>query len=896
MRKRPKISQNATQGKPFEGALNDFGSALCGHFEHNFGLKIKSTYPKLAESLQHTVGGFCLRVILQEFAAANSLSLPRNRSSYNRLVNSLYSDEWGDYLFSQYPELNRLAHSVQDRLNYTKHVVEKFYRISERDAEFLGIKKSAAVLDAQPQGDVHSQGSSTLRLTFEDGTHLYYKPSHVGNIFLVQRLLEMINPHLKAPLYSPRTVGTDSAHWQEEVISSQDTTAPDRYYQYGAWMALSDALSLIDLHMENVLETKSGPVIIDFECFPSTDYKNRNLRSPLPKIARSGLLPAPFTFVANAPLVDWSALAGVIDGTPESWAMHFIKDDGLPTVHLTEQAHQTTTERLNSQGKLVPSPCNELSLKTGYADAQHALSVIGWPKVRSLADLYQPEVRIVVRATQIYQNCLRRSSYPEYLRNPESRKATLRSWLSPESIDSEILEKEVSELCNFSIPAFHVSANSTSLGGAEIFKPIEMLEISFAEATSSLRTRQVDRYVRQIFEVRQENPVVMPPVLHNAKIKNRPDRREKLEIIYSVVDSICALGHSSSLGPTWINAQKDQDGTWVQNGYSPYLYSGVAGTYLALSEAALHVNHPPKIRRPLEHLLNNLRFHLKKCLSVPDQMLSTGLFEGVGGILYALSLDASSSELEEITTAFYKLAEERLEHLGYDLISGTSGVLILASRLAKMEILPAQTRQLQLACLQHLTRNSKLDSNGLRLWDKDEDWIGGLSHGPAGVAWAVRETAFAHEYAFLGEDAWRTQYSLLNPDGTSWRNRNLSQETPLCAWCHGTEGIALMLHLTARECPDSSSQSVALRNAPLPSEPSLCHGLAGRYLSLHELGHKKEADTAAIKLWHYAKRNLHEITALDDSLMTGRAGILLALLHDYTCGATINPLKIQFRG
>lgn len=113
---------------------------------------------------------------------------------------------------------------------------------------------------------------------------------------------------------------------------------------------------------------------------------------------------------------------------------------------------------------------------------------------------------------------------------------------------------------------------------------------------------------------------------------------------------------------------------------------------------------------------------------------------------------------------------------------------------------------------------------------------------------------------------------------------------------YGTEGIALMLHLTARECPDSSSQSVALRNAPLPSEPSLCHGLAGRYLSLHELGHKKEADTAAIKLWHYAKRNLHEITALDDSLMTGRAGILLALLHDYTCGATINPLKIQFRG
>lgn len=893
---RPKISQDKEQRKPFKGALNDFGSALCDHIASVFDLDIASAHPAVVESLHVTVGGFCLRAILQEFAYAHSLSLPRNRESYYRLVNSLFSDEWREYLFSQYPELNRLAKGLEGRLNFSKSIVAEFQNISKQDAAILGIKKEAAVLDVQPRGDFHSHGSSTVRLTLDDGTNLYYKPTHAGNTLLVQSLLEIINPDIKAPLHSPRTVATDSGHWQADINSSKNkSAAPDRYYQYGAWLAVSDALGLTDLHMENVLETEDGPVIIDFECYPSTDYRSRNLRNPLPKIARSGLLPAPFTLVANAPLVDWSALGGEIDNPPESWAMHFIEDDGLPTIHLTEAPQSNSTGRDNRKTNLAPSHSNELALTSGYADTQRVLNQVGWEEVKSLVDFHQPELRVVVRATQIYQNCLRRSSYPKYLRDAVTRTSALRSWLSSESVDSEILEKEISELSDFLIPSFRISINSTHLGGAEVYKPLEMMEASFAEATSPQRTRQVERYIRQIFEVRRDNPVVMPPVTYN-RINGRSDSIEKLEAISSIVESISTLGHSSSLGPTWINAQKDQEGSWVQNGYSPYLYSGVAGIYLSLAETVKHAKIPADLRISVKNSLNSLRFHLRTLLDDPDMMLSCGLFEGAGGILYALSSDASISELEEAATAFCNLTDERLHLIGYDIISGTSGVLLLASRLKRIGILPERMLRLQLSCINHLAQSSEIGMNNLRMWDKDEDWVGGLSHGPAGVAWSVRESDFSHQYSPLAEDAWRTQSSLLLSDGFSWRNRNLSQETPLCAWCHGTEGIALMLHLTSQETRDFATQKNALRDAPLPADPSLCHGLAGRYLTLYELGLKEEAEAAINKLWHYASKDLDELVALDDSLMTGRAGILLALLHDYTGGMTMNPLKVQLGG
>ena len=103
---------------------------------------------------------------------------------------------------------------------------------------------------------------------FASGLRLVYKPRAVSIERVFGDLIAWINRDFDAPLEVLRVLDRGSYGWVEFAghEPQPDRDAVDRYFrQSGALMCLTWALRARDLHMENVVATAAGPVLIDLE-------------------------------------------------------------------------------------------------------------------------------------------------------------------------------------------------------------------------------------------------------------------------------------------------------------------------------------------------------------------------------------------------------------------------------------------------------------------------------------------------------------------------------------------------------------------------------------------------------------------------------------------------------
>lgn len=313
---------------------------------------------------------------------------------------------------------------------------------------------------------------------------------------------------------------------------------------------------------------------------------------------------------------------------------------------------------------------------------------------------------------------------------------------------------------------------------------------------------------------------------------------------------------------TWFGYFADRpDGDELKQGvYSTLgtnLYTGTAGVAHFLTEL-YRATGDEEIRNTA---LGSMKHSLFQSEHSPADH---SLFTGSAGIAWSGAYLGEVLESDELADHSLRLARTiaspQVLDGEFDIMSGDAGTIIALLSLwdiYKEDFLVTGAIRFG----DHLLQSARTERGGYA-WrskhDRQHPSLAGLSHGAAGVAWALAEL-----YDVVGDKRYSSaclraveyERSWFDADIGNWpdlrhapsRTRTHSQETPLpfaSYWCHGAPGIALSrirAHevlgdevyrddaLTALSTTDSAAKQMIDQRI---SDFSLCHGLAGMGLIL----------------------------------------------------------------
>lgn len=329
--------------------------------------------------------------------------------------------------------------------------------------------------------DAHAGGHFVLRVCFQGGGCLYYKPRPVTGEWLWHGLLDAIarlDPELRLP--ASRVLGDGSRldyGWASSVLPEDESLAENsderpesnsagtlNYWNAaGAMLCLAQHARLTDLHLGNIVATRRGPAVTDAECFATPEIQLRQdvkvspdyaaISDALASLVSTGLLPR--RSATGYP--DVSGLFG--HAAPVSgvklprWV---VSRDGRYRLTVVDAELVAHPNALIQASAIAVLP----QILSGYRRAADLLlrvreTLIG-PGTRWLAVLEKVHApRILVRDTLIYGMLLTQSLEPRYLHSWHRRRRAILTGLDAGSIVRQpcsLLRSEARDLLEMHVP------------------------------------------------------------------------------------------------------------------------------------------------------------------------------------------------------------------------------------------------------------------------------------------------------------------------------------------------------------------------------------------------------------------------------------------------------------
>jgi lantibiotic modifying enzyme len=304
---------------------------------------------------------------------------------------------------------------------------------------------------------------------------------------------------------------------------------------------------------------------------------------------------------------------------------------------------------------------------------------------------------------------------------------------------------------------------------------------------------------------------------------------------------------------SWVGAEIDTSRPWraTYRALGPTVYDGTAGVGLFLAELAAATGDVAARRTAV----GTLRHAVSRARALPPDRRD-GFHAGSLGVAWAGARAAARLDDEELLAAARTLWAATPPPSGPgrrpDVIPGTAGTLL--AQLALADALDAPNLfEDAIATGEELIASGSVTRHGW-CWriPGPRRPLCGLSHGAAGIGWALlelfaatgdRRFGSAATGAFAWERSWFDERSGTWPDlrigGQRRGAPRLADSPPAATWCHGEAGIALTRLRAAAVLAsdvDRRDAELALRAthrrlvAALPSEIddlTLCHGAAG---------------------------------------------------------------------
>lgn len=777
-------------------------------------------------------------------AGENEAAAQPGREKFLRYVRSMQEAGPLEKFLLTYPVLARLlcrqaftwvetTRELLARLREDQDLLASFF-----ERENVGLGRVAHL--QMSLSDRHNGGRQVAILTFENGRKLVYKPKNVSLEGAYNRVLQWLEKN-GAPDAPPaiRVLNRGPYGWVEFIAQKP---AADRenvrayYRRAGALLCMMYALEGSDCHMDNVVATARGPVLVDLESLLQPRLKAWSANSGnggafelAAKVLNNtvlniGLLPL-WQRGRDGSMHDVGGLGGV--GGYESAYQRLTWQDVNTDAMQPARLHDTEPQGHNVlllEG-VVQDPAEYLGeLIAGFVGLYRFLCEHRDAFLQeAFVWLKGCPARLIFRPSQHYALLMREARNSRHLHDGLERsfvferlcgafaRATERPYLWP------LVRVEKKALEDLDVPFFSMPTDSVDLVLPDGQKVGGCCERSSYESSREILLQFNDTDMNTQVELIRAS-FTPPTHLPEATVSNSPDAIEQAlatirplspdDFIMAAAALARAIAGRAIIGKegfaTWVAPSHWQPDAHGQRGVSYYLYDGASGIALflaALTKVTGNEQLLPLIGaacRPVGAILKH-----------PDaaQMLAE---EGIGGCsglasvlysfvcIYRLVDDPSYLEaarrIARVITDEKIMADEVLD------VHGGSAGTILA--LLALHAVAPEVEVLRRAekCGEHLLVKRVAGPQGGTAWKAHPEGtrLAGFAHGASGIAYTLTKLSVATKrddflqaareaiiYERTIYDAQARNWPVLPPPG--------SRARPLLvnAWCHGAPGVAL---------------------------------------------------------------------------------------------------------
>jgi type 2 lantibiotic biosynthesis protein LanM len=723
-------------------------------------------------------------------------------------------------LLAEYPVLARLLAGIAGNwVDAVTEAVIRFHTDLPLLTERLGVPAGAIEEVEGTDGDPHRGGRTTLVLRCGNGSRVVYKPRPLAVDERFQELLGWLNDLGARPRFPVlRVLDRGDYGWQEFIAARDCGTVEEvgRFYRrQGGFLAVLYAVGASDFHRDNIIAAGEDPYLVDLETLfhehgvPGEVDSAVELayRTAKDSVLACGLLPF---FVSGAEGPATTDVSGLGSAAGHLTPIEVLRWEGAGTDRMRAERGRIALPagtHVPQVAGVAAHPGDHLDdLLAGFTDTYRLLAGHREELTEVQRRFGPVRTRYVLRPTVIYALAREGGYHPDYLRNALDRDRLFdRLWAGTAGLPASerIVPAECADLRADDIPYFWTRPDSPDLfdsRGTRISGHFAATGLSVAAARAArlgeddLR-RQLD-FMHVTLETGERSHLRLPA-------GRMPDRDGYLaaavEIGHRVADTaVRHRGTATWLEPSWSPGDRWQVG-WSDIG----LYSGLAGMALFLGHLGA-VTGEDRFTTLTDETVRAIDYVLDRTPAEPPP----SAFRGRAGFVYLLT---HLSALRPGDPAPLDLAGRHAELLTpvpagtpFDLLDGASGVVLV---LLGLHRLGGDGRWLAAAREygEHLVSGAEElpEGHGWR-HPLAEEPLAGLSHGNAGVCWALSELAAAtgeDRYAELAASGLRYERALLDTARGNWLDLRTEATKAAAglpvAWCNGAAGIGLARLLCA---------------------------------------------------------------------------------------------------
>jgi type 2 lantibiotic biosynthesis protein LanM len=799
------------------------------------------------------------------------------------------------------------------------------------------------------EGDTHNHGRSVSVLTFQSGKRLVYKPRDVSCEAAYVTIAQELNARLDTRLVAAGVLERDR-YGYVEFVEAEDVSDMSAGFMHasGELAAVLYLLNARDMHFENILPTRRGPLPIDLETILHPD---RIHTGPTPEapgnayatIARSiygiGILPLVMAGKGDdAGHIDLGFLGDQGRGNSPFKSMQF---DAPFTDRISLALRPTAAaERKTVVGALTEDETHDLGRQMADGFTRVFRAVMADPDTwtgllrKTAAGI---RVRYVHNPTALYGQTLRMTAGPGALDGTAPHLALLkRIAIASKTSDRRIIGSEMRQLAERDVPYFTVAGTGTALTdgeGNEVGADFDVspLDLALAKAArmDEFELGEELRLLHSAFASRFPDNHLVPTggtVAGPAAAQAAQGQDDALiGLVARLCDQLVATSRPdrfAHLPRTWIGplASAEADRPWPPGVLGYDLYTGRSGPALALAAAGRLLDEPryrelsAQIFSTTADILSTKRYETRSI-----QQAGHGGYTGMAGILFSLSAAGRILGEESWTRAAQGAVPLLLDQIGdvsrdrlpLDVIGGVAGVLSCVTAIGgphAADSVEALT-SLLVDALHHGTYGARsvLEQSG-------------FAHGVSGVLHSLcqalphltsgRRAVVESVLARLAERL----HGFYDSGEGNWYSNVATPQAFSTGWCHGSTGVALALS-AYHSVSGGDDTTAQLRDRAVDNIIGLgfgrnltwCHGDLGNHDALTALAGAGDSPlraeiTEIEQKWLQPQVFLRKLGdarsryAHTSSLLVGTAGVVLHLVNRIDPAGRVSPILLAGEG
>jgi type 2 lantibiotic biosynthesis protein LanM len=660
-------------------------------------------------------------------------------------------------LFDEYPALARLlAGLTSDWADATREFLARLRDDRGVIAAAFGGDPGAAISIEPGLSDPHHGRRRVAAVQFASGLRLVYKPRAVQLERAFNDFLRWINAHLTVPVRTLKVIDRGAYGWIEFAAHEPAVDRVDaarRFRQSGSLLCIAHLLGAQDLHMENVVITSDGPVVVDTEMLlqPEADTARSVLATGMVSL---------ITVTADGAVYDSGGLRGQITG-PLPFAQRVWR--GLRTDTLRyddEPAYRSAGRHQVLLNGIAQDPSTYTDdIVQGFDETYRCLMDHRSEIDRADGPLraFAPaSARVTLRPTNQYAMLSVVLAGPRYQRSGVARSTAvdvLHRVFAGEEQRPALWPAAVEErraIARLDVPYFSVRCDGTDLmcdGKAVVVGHFERSGLAAAVSRlERLSDRDHDEQARRLRRALSESCTSR---FNAADVQGVDVRERAIAIARWIAHEMLSRAEHSPDGLIW------RYRVVADSQLSPHqLYDGTLGPVLLLSALAAATDEPAW----REHAFSALR-PLRRAIE-SDELIepatrpNIGGADGLGSIIYGLTVAGSLLGDRHPIELASRIARHLPDQIGtdeyLDVVDGAAGaalgLLVLFDATADAQVLQAAV-----ACGEHLVERSIPAGDDARAWPSPTGArLLGFAHGAAGIVCAL-----ARLYRATGDERFR---------------------------------------------------------------------------------------------------------------------------------------------